>query len=170
MLSEIELIPEAREWTFESTGPGDGRTCKLAAYWGVSRDSISENYPPAEYPARVLLEKWARDVLRAFPDGMIPISWFVVGDMILEFMAIQHDPLGVKRDFLTVFTWPENPDTGELLRWTSLPVVDKFRDAERGDKGWFIQEATGWKPSILQPFVYLPALMNRPLAELTREA
>jgi len=31
-------------------------------------------------------------------------------------------------------------------------------NARRGDKGGFIQEATGWKPSILQPFVSVETL------------
>ena len=49
---------------------------------------------------------------------------------------------------------------GERLNWLLLPVEDKLWNAKQANKGGFIQEATGWKPSILQPFVYLPALLK----------
>jgi len=39
-----------------------------------------------------------------------------------------------------------------------LPIADMSWNDERADKGGFIQEATGWKPAILQPYLYLPAL------------
>ena len=65
-----------------------------------------------------------------------------------------------EEDFLTVFTWPIDSATGARLNWLSLPVVDKFWNAEAARKGGFIQEATGWKPGILQPYVYLPSLLQ----------
>jgi hypothetical protein len=65
-----------------------------------------------------------------------------------------------EEDFLTFYSWPEDTKTRALLNWLTLPVVDKRWNNQRGDKGGFIQEATGWKPSILQPFVYLPTLLE----------
>ena len=56
--------------------------------------------------------------------------------------------------------WPVDAETGDELDWLALPVVDKLWNSKRGDKGGFIQEATGWKPSILQPHVFLPALID----------
>ena len=53
-----------------------------------------------------------------------------------------------------------NSVTGEELNWLTLPVVDKLWNRKRADKGGFIQEATGWKPAIFQPYVYLPSLMS----------
>jgi hypothetical protein len=53
-----------------------------------------------------------------------------------------------------------NADTGERLNLLTLPVVDKLWDHTHADKGGFIQSATGWKPSVLHPFVYLPTLMG----------
>jgi hypothetical protein len=53
------------------------------------------------------------------------------------------------------------------MNWFMLPVVDKLWNSERFDKGGFIQEATGWKPSILQPCIYLPTLTSI-LAQQTR--
>ena len=61
-------------------------------------------------------------------------------------------------NFLSFYGWPAHSATGEQLNWLTLPVLDKRWNAKRADKGGFIQEATGWKPSILQPFVYLPGL------------
>jgi len=55
---------------------------------------------------------------------------------------------------------PVNAKTGEPLNWFALPVVDKRWNTRRADKGGFIQEHTGWKPSVLQPYVYLPSLME----------
>ncbi|MFI8365303.1 hypothetical protein ACIGD1_34765 [Streptomyces sp. NPDC085612] len=55
------------------------------------------------------------------------------------------------RHFLTWYTHPLHAATGEPLNWLRLPVVDRGWNASVGDRGGFIQEATGWKPSPLQP-------------------
>ncbi|AGJ59507.1 MULTISPECIES: hypothetical protein [Streptomyces] len=44
-----------------------------------------------------------------------------------------------------------NTETGEQLNWLRLPVVDQGWHATADDRGGFIQQATGWKPSPLQP-------------------
>jgi len=44
-----------------------------------------------------------------------------------------------------------------------LPVQDKLWRPGQAGKGGFIQEATGWKPAILQPFVYLQSLLETTL-------
>ncbi|OIP26010.1 MAG: hypothetical protein AUK00_05490 [Dehalococcoidia bacterium CG2_30_46_9] len=72
----------------------------------------------------------------------------------------QHLPGMFRDDFLTHFTWPIHSVTGERLNWLTLPVVDKLWNPKRANKGGFIQEVTGWKPAILQPYVYLPALSS----------
>ncbi|QDN54307.1 hypothetical protein FNV67_00890 (plasmid) [Streptomyces sp. S1D4-20] len=41
--------------------------------------------------------------------------------------------------------------TGEAVNWLRLPVVDRAWNATARDQGGFVQEATGWKPSALQP-------------------
>jgi hypothetical protein len=62
-------------------------------------------------------------------------------------------------DFLKFFSWPNDAETGERLRWSALPVIDKvWRDhslpvGPHAEKGGFIQEATGWKPSPYQPYI-----------------
>ncbi len=76
-------------------------------------------------------------------------------------MPFQHKH-GMKHsdDFLSFFTWPVHSVTGERLNWLTLPAVDKLWDPRRADKGGFIQQATGWKPAILQPCVFLPSLTS----------
>ena len=63
-------------------------------------------------------------------------------------------------DFLTFFTHPVNSVSGKPLNWLTLTVVDKLWNSKSANKGGFIQQATGWKPAILQPYVYLPALIE----------
>ncbi|WP_392838726.1 hypothetical protein [Streptomyces sp. LN500] len=60
---------------------------------------------------------------------------------------------GYYEDFLTHFTHPVHVVTGERLNWLRLPVLDRGWNAAVANRGGFIQEATGWKPSPLQPTV-----------------
>jgi hypothetical protein len=134
----------------------------LVAYWEASLDPISDNYTPKEIAARDLLEKWGEKVSKKYLNGLVPLHWFVEcrEHGAFEYMPFQFDHLSdqPREDFLTFFTWPKNSITGEWLNWLTLPVVDKLWNSKRADKGGFIQEATGWKPAILQPYIYLPAL------------
>lgn len=61
---------------------------------------------------------------------------------------IGPDP--VPEHFLTHFTHPVHVVTGERLNWLRLPVRDTAWNATKADRGGFIQEVTGWKPSPLQ--------------------
>ncbi|MFD8916081.1 hypothetical protein [Streptomyces sp. NPDC059575] len=56
-----------------------------------------------------------------------------------------------QQDFLTHYAHPTRAGTGERLNWLRLPVLDLEWNAKTADTGGFIQEATGWKPSPLQP-------------------
>ncbi len=143
------------------------RFTELSAYWEVYYDPISDDYSPddPDDPSAVdLFHLWAGKVREEYPDGLIPIYWFVKTEGPLRtFEAIPHQyehhraaGLGTE-NWLTFFTEPEQEE-GDSLNWLSVPVLDKLWRPGRGDKGGFIQEATGWKPCILQPFVYLPAL------------
>ena len=75
-------------------------------------------------------------------------------------MPFQHENL-CPTNFLDYYSSPIDCETGEKLNWLALPVEDKLWNSKCQNKGGFIQEATGWKPSILQPYVYLPALTNK---------
>jgi hypothetical protein len=132
----------------------------LVAISEVSGDPISDDYTPDEIDAQELLRHWAARAQEHFPDGLVPISWFVACSSQGKFEAMPFQFLWEypKEDFLTFYDWPVHPDTGERLNWLSLPVQDKRWNRRRANKGGFIQEATGWKPSILQPLVFLPPL------------
>ena len=138
----------------------------LEAYWEVSFDPISDDYTPQEIDAQELFHIWERKVREKHSSGLIPIYWFVdykcTNVVTFEAMPFQfeHFPGYNSENFLTFFTWPVNSITDEPLNWLTLPVKDKLWNAKQDNKGGFIQEATGWKPTILQPYVYLPALSS----------
>jgi hypothetical protein len=135
----------------------------LEAYWEIWRDPIGDDFAPDETPAAELLHRWAAEAQTQFLNGLVPIYWVVRGDGIDGYIPFQyeHDPEPESREtFLDLFTWPVDVASGERLNWLELPVVDKIWISKSASKGGFIQQATRWKPSILQPFVYLPALLS----------
>lgn len=151
-------------WKVRSLRSDYEREGILVAYWEVALDPISDDYTPKEINARELFFIWTKGVKKKYPNNLIPIIWVVEcrEQAIIESMPFQFDHFkGQHREyFLTFFTWPVNSLTGEKLNWLRLPVVDKLWNHKRADKGGFIQEATGWKPSILQPYVYLSTLTS----------
>lgn len=136
----------------------------LVAYWEVELDPISDDYTPREIDAHELFRKWEKRVRDKYHNGLVPIHWFVEcrEQGKLNYMPFQfsHSPQYSLEDFLSFFTWPVNSVTGERLNWLTLPVVDKLWNPRHGDKGGFVQQATGWKPTVLQPYLYLPALVS----------
>lgn len=136
---------------------------KLVARWEVSNDPISDDYTPDDISAEDLFGEWVKVIKGRYTENLIPISWFVqcIEKGTFEFMPFQYQDQG-DANFLTYFTWPINKGTGERLNWLSLPVIDKLWDDKHCDKGGFIQQTTGWKPSILQPHVCLDADFPRP--------
>jgi len=152
-------------YEFRYRGPGYShilRKSPFEAWWEVNLDPMSGDYTPEEISASSLLDLWAQEVRKKdYPNNLIPIYWWIRGEMGLEWMPFQfnHFQEGKpEKDFLTFFTWPINSTTGEPLNWLTLPVQDKQWNAKRCNKGGFIQEGTGWKPGILQPYVHLPML------------
>ncbi len=158
-------------WDFKSNKDGRRHTnVYLTAVWEASHDSISEGMQPNETSAREILGKWTYRVTREHPNGLIPIYWFVevMGADLHARVAFpsQFDHSHgqkVRDDFLTRFTWPMDTQTGDFLNWLTLPVKDKLWRPQQADIGGFIQEATRWKPAILQPFLYLPSLLETTL-------
>ncbi len=149
-------------WKFMIRKTGGEKEAALVAHWEVSHDPISDGYTPQEADAKALFNKWVTIVSEKYPDGLVPIHWSVCSEEpgTFEFMPFQFNHIKYDEDFLTHFTWPVHAVSGEPLNLLALPVIDKLWNTSRADKGGFIQEATGWKPSILQPYVYLPALKS----------
>lgn len=156
----------AETWRVGYLSKEGGWEGPLVAVWEVELDSMSDDYTPDEISAEDLLRKWAKAFEGKYANGLIPIHWWVSSAAAAKFEAmpfgfnhhpeIDSDP----RNFLSFYSWPENSKTGEPLNWLTIPVIDKLWNDNRSDKGGFIQEATGWKPAILQPFVYLPSLLR----------
>ncbi len=144
-------------WQFSSLDSDHKREGKLLAYWEVAFDPISDDYTPDDISADDLLAKWAAKAKANYQNQLVPISWHVRG-AATETMPFQFG-LYESPNFLTHYSWPVNVQSGDPLNWVMLPVMDKHWNSQKADKGGFIQEATGWKPAILQPFVHLPTLL-----------
>jgi len=153
-----------KTWKVRSLRSGYEWEGILVVFWEASLDPISDDYTPQEITARRLFEQWVKKVHKKYPNDLLPLHWSVEcrEHGLFEYMPFQfsHFADRPREDFLTFFTWPLNSATGERLNWLTLPVADKLWNSERADKGGFIQEATGWKPAILQPYVYLPTLVS----------
>jgi hypothetical protein len=133
------------------------------AHYEVELDPISDDYDPEEISAKELFSIWLPQVLEIYPNGLVPITWFISCEehMKYEFMPFQNwNLIGKMEDFLDRYTWPVDTESGRKMNFLSLKVRDK-RWAKRNDhKGGFIQECTGWKPSALQPYIYVPSLVQ----------
>jgi len=131
---------------------------------------MSDEYTPDEADAETLFRRWGKRAAEVFPNGLVPISWYVdhAEGGRFEAMPFQYveDSGRADENFLTYYEWPVHAVTAERLNWFTLPVEDKLWNDTQADKGGFIQEFTGWKPSILQPFVYLPSLVRATIERL----
>ncbi|MEU0484410.1 hypothetical protein ABZ260_35165 [Streptosporangium sp. NPDC006013] len=97
--------------------------------------------------------------------GEVRILWYVTTDNYYGTGSGQHGVLegapfrpahpkyGPDENFLSFFTHPVHPSTGERLNFLRLPVLDGQWNESCGDKGGFIQEVLGWKPAPLLPKV-----------------
>lgn len=163
--------PAGTEWSYASLRRDHERTTGLELYWEAHLDPMSGDYTPDEIDARELFELWRRRLdddgwSKRLGEPWVDIYWFVSspdGGGTFEsapFEGHEYDWLVEGDDFLSFYTWPENAETGELLNWLRLPVRDKLWRPGQGDKGGFIQEATGWKPSALQAHVSVQTLVQ----------
>ena len=137
--------------------------CQLHQITKLLRFTDFKRYTPFEITAEELLRKWAAWIEESHPSGIVPIFWSACGESRHETLPgtiIYYDEPYEQEDFLDFFSPPIRCDTGEPLRWIDLPVRDRAWSLERNDKGGFIQEATGWKPSIFQAFVLVDHLFN----------
>lgn len=123
----------------------------LELEWWLNWDSITDDYYQSEITAGELMRMWLRKVGET---EELKISWMVSS-------VSESAPFtGEDRDFLSYYQWPTHAETGEQLNWLTLPVQDKAWNENRADKGGFIQEVLGWKPSPLQRTLHLPTLLG----------
>jgi len=157
--------PGGTKWRFTALQSGVEKVGELKLYWEVEGDPISDDSLPGEESARELLERWLTWVWdrKAFHHDLgvphVPIHWYVMGDDSGTFEAAPPIiPLDRHDNFTPFYSHPAEVDTDEPVNWLRLPVVDKrWRDGA-ADKGGFIQEATGFKPSSFQPALDLRVL------------
>lgn len=119
--------------------------------WFLEGDGISDDYTPGEITAVELFSRWLEKI------GDVEdmrISWWIPN--LRELAPFT----GADVDFLTHYSWPVHAETGEKLNWLTLPVIGKGWNSLQRDKGGFVQEVTGWKPSPLQRSVHIPTLLK----------
>lgn len=165
--------PAPAEWTFSSRESGYKCTVPLWLTWEVRCDPISDDYLIDEISAADLWTRWIKryprdpDAEAVFGTGAVGIYWYVEGPSVFEFAPLQDlraQSWKLTTDgFLKWFTRPEAADGSGSIRWGALPVIDKVWREDHlphrhETKGGFIQEATGWKPGALQPYVNIDLL------------
>lgn len=153
--------------SFESLNGGRPRVQPLRLYYEIPNDPISDDYTPDDVDAAELFERWRctgitdREAEYLFGPGALRIHWYIEGPGVFERAPF---PILFPREkaphFLDRFTFPYDAATNPVtvVDWYDLPVVEKaWRSGLLPDgvvlKGGFIQEATGWKPRPLAPFV-----------------
>jgi predicted GIY-YIG superfamily endonuclease len=155
---------------------GNLRREPLMLSYELNGDPITDDYLPDEISAEALLHIWRRryvenrwlDPSYVYDDGMrpqhpdspMPLMWTVLGPAIMEFASPWEMPFPNSPHFLLYYSQPHDAKTGLPIELHELPVINKRWDNVRGDKGGFIQAATGWKPSPMQDWVTPSDIFN----------
>lgn len=146
-------------WTFTAKDGGHTQTQELALTYLPGGTEFTDDYLPDEVTSEALWRMWTTKIAGLYhekhPDqfhpGEVPIYWTVIHahkNGIYE--TAPHIP-DHPQNFLTYYTHPVHAVTGERLNWLRLPVEDRWWNATDAHRGGFVQQATGWKPSALQP-------------------
>ncbi|OAN29120.1 hypothetical protein A4X17_05970 [Plantibacter sp. H53] len=144
-------------WLITTTKYAVQKEVRLGLHWWADGDSVSDDYTSDDSPEEIL-GVW----LAQLSDDVVHISWSV---QVWESDDDRHwstEPAprfsqgnfgrNGADSFETHYRPPQNLSSDEPINWNRLPVVDKLW-TERGDKGGFLQEVTGWKPSPFQTHV-----------------
>lgn len=159
-IKTVQPYPAGTKWTFSTRRGTYTQTQELALYAEPECSSMSDEYLPDEANAvelwRMWVDRYVTTYHQKYPGkvrpGEMPIYWSVtLPTRTGVFEAAPYAPNILNEDFLTHYTHPVHADSGERLNWLRLPVLDGGWNSAAADKGGFIQEATGWKPSALQP-------------------
>lgn len=160
----ISTYPAGTTWTYRNIHDATVvRTGEIALSWEPDACWITDDYRPHEAGPRVLWDLWVpriADMLHnqdpaRYLAGDVHINWTVVhatdsGPFEAAPHMLPSAQLWARENFLTFFTNPVDVKTGEEINWARVPVRDKGWNASEEDKGGFIQELLGWKPSPLQ--------------------
>ncbi|MFF9206344.1 hypothetical protein ACF1AE_32015 [Streptomyces sp. NPDC014986] len=168
----VQPYPPGTRWTITGRH-GHVQTEELVLYAEPNYSSITDDYLPDEISAHELWRIWVDKVWNKaheqwphlYRPGEVTVLWTVTTPAVTGiFEAAPHarslpmdtqmvELLGSYEEehFLTHYKTPVNAETGEPINWLRLPVLDRGWSATASDKGGFIQEVTGWKPSPLQP-------------------
>ena len=166
-MTTTQPYPPGTRWTYTGRRYRTAEfTEELALHWEPNGSPLSDDYLPEEADALELWRRWVDEYAdlahqrwpMLYRPGEVPILWSVTTPQmvgVFEFVPHTADRRGavapqIRETFLTHYTDPVHAETGEPLNWARLPVLDRGWSVERVDKGGFVQEATGWKPSPLQ--------------------
>lgn len=161
-MTTVQPYPASVRWKFRSKRSDFEKTERLALLWEPDCSAMSDEYAPEETSAfelwRMWIDRYSSKYHDESPDryapGEVPIFWFVTSQPGGTFEAAPHQEFPsdypLREDFLTHYTDPLQERTGEPINWLRVPVLDLGWSAKQADKGGFIQEAAGWKPSPLQ--------------------
>jgi len=144
-------------YSFKTLRHNADRIGELSLYWEALGDPVSDDYDIEDASARELWRIWRKRypiderAEERWGEGAVRISWYVGGEVFESAPHAIYLPDYEPETFLDSYSTPIDVATGEPIQWTRLPVEDKLWREGRPDKGGFIQEATGWKPSPLQP-------------------
>lgn len=128
-------------------------TGKLVAKYSVEFTSLYDLDIDTLTPER-LFELWLEEARKNSKDRYVNIEWLVgvEGQRFKpEYMPGQ---VGVESDFLDHFSPPLDVKTGKQVVWQELDV----ESPKSVFTGNFIEQVTGWKPSILQAKVSIDFL------------
>ncbi|WP_432247691.1 hypothetical protein ACRAR1_07010 [Streptomyces sanyensis] len=163
-MTTVQPYDPTTRWRFRTRMGGYEHVVPLVYHWEVNGAPMSDDYTPDEADAAELWARWIAefgnrghlDYPERLKPGQVTIYWSVLspgGGGIFE-SAPYGPPMlwsdSLREDFLTHYSEPVHEKTEEPINWTRVPVRDLGWSSTASDKGGFIQEATGWKPSPLQ--------------------
>lgn len=132
---------------FCNDGWGHARTSpELELVWEIDYGSVSDDFMEGEDDPHDVMDVWLDAIRDKYPKT-VPIYWFVDGFGFESAPFSKHHLFG--HDFLSFFSWPTDAD-GMPINWLTLPVNPQ--------KCWWVEPATGWKPSIYQSDVEVDLL------------
>lgn len=151
-----------RQWRYKCTkfSGVTARVDRLYLYPELEGSSMVDDYWDEDGAGQ--FKAYYRYLERKYPQWLeadaVPIYWTVEPSCeTAPFQQLEH--WGPFEDFLTVYSWPEDPKTGERLDWYKMPVInDRFPK---------FAAALNWTPAPLQRSCPLRTIMQVKMASYT---